>query len=365
MPTTYQQYLTQHGILSGERDAAEKRFVECRSLATEAVELNKKAERGLDSSTAETIADCRREHAASCDRVNTTQADLRDSSARLDEAQGELSAYEKKHPKLETAREDGIDASDPAAPSTDYGRRLFGSGETQRKWGEYIEKVVAAAEIAVHLTTAVPEANRELLGQQPLTEHVGSEVAGSTIKLDEKLVVPSRPDSEVSATPHEKEGKAPEKPDLDAPMGDIGDLNKIASSADLQEKSRKLVEDAEKENTAREKTPAASGDDIAPKPQESATYNTGAEFRTQPAWPDPDKPAAAIDAQPAQAPAKDDQPKPQEAPVATQAQQSPAAPAAGGGMPNPDPPARAIATQPPPANDNKPKSPANDNDPNL
>jgi hypothetical protein len=34
-------------------------------------------------------------------------------------------------------------------------------------------------------------------------------------------------------------------------------------------------------------------------------------------------------------------------------------------MPDPDPPARAIAAQPPPANDNNPRSPANDNDPNL
>ncbi|HLB08191.1 MAG TPA: hypothetical protein VK617_01555, partial [Gemmatimonadaceae bacterium] len=307
---------------------------------------------------------CRRELAASSDRLNTTGTNLYQSSVQLDSAQGELLSYEKKHPKLETAREKGIDVSDPAAPSPDYGRRLFGSGETQGKWGEGIEKVVAGVGIATHLMTAVPEANQELLGKQPLTEHVGSAVAGSTITLDEKLVVQSRPESEVSATPHQKEGKDPEKPDLDAPVGDIGDLNKITSSGDLKEKSKKLVEDAEKANTAHESTPTRSADDIAAKPQESAAYNTSAEFRTQPTWPDPERSAAAIASQPAPAPANDNVPQPKGPSVAAQSQPSPERPA-GGGMPDPDPPARAIATQPPPANDNNPRSPANDNDPNL
>jgi hypothetical protein len=168
----------------------------------------------------------------------------------------------------------------------------------------------------------------------------------------------------VSATPPVKDGKAPEKPDLDAPIGDIGDQSKITSPGDLKEKSKKLVEDAEKENTPQEKTPTPSGDDIAPKPQESATYNTGAEFRTQPTWPDPDRSAAAIASQSASAPANDNEPQPREPAVATQSQPASERPAAGG-MPDPDPPARAIATQPPPANDNNPRSPANDNDPSL
>jgi len=372
MPTTYKEYLVQHGILSSECEAAQKHFVECRSLSTEAVEQHKTAERNLNFSSEDTRSESRRELAASSDRVNTTSNNLYESSVRLDEARGELSAYEKKHPTLDAARRDGIGASDSAAPSTDYGSRMFGSGETKEKWGAAFEKVVAAGGIAAHLTTAVPEAHQELLGQQPLTEHVGSVSAGSpgsTINIDEKLVVPPRPESEVSATPPVKEGKAPEKPDLDAPMGDIGDRNKITSPGDLKEKYKKLGDDFEKANKtyedALENAPARSGDDIALKPQETATYNTGAEFRTQPAWPDPEKPAAAIASQPAQAPANDNQLEPREASVATQSQHSPERPAGGGGTPDPDPPARAIATQPPPANDNNPRSPANDNDPNL
>ncbi len=354
MPTTYKEYLTQHAILSGERDAAEKHFVECRALSSEAVALNKIAERNLDSASEETRAERRSEYGASCDRVNTTSSNLYESSVQLDSAQGELTSYEKKHPTLDAARQDGIDASDPAAPSTDYGSRLFG-GETQTKWGEAVEKVVAAGGIAAHLTTAVPEANQELLGQQPLTEHVGSAVAGSTISLDSNSTVPLRPESEVSATLPEKEGKAPEKPNLDDPIGDIGDQNKITSPSDLKEKYKQLGNDADKANKA---------DDMTPKPQASATYDTGAEFRTQPSWPDPDRSAAAIASQPAQAPANDNQPQPREPSVVAQSQQTMERPA-GGGMPDPDPPARAIATQPPPANDNNPRSPANDNDPGL
>jgi hypothetical protein len=174
------------------------------------------------------------------------------------------------------------------------------------------------------------------------------------------LVVPSRPDTEVSATPHEKEGKAPEKPDLDAPIGDIGDQNKITAPGDLKEKYKELGDDAEKANKAYESAPTRSADDIVPKPHESAAYNTGAEFRTQPTWPDPDKSAAAIASQSAQVPANDNQPQPREPAVATQSPQ-----AMERSMPDPDPPARAIATQPPPTNDNNPRSPANDNDPNL
>ena len=355
MPTTYKEYLTHHAILSGERDAAEKHFVECRALSSEAVGLSKIAERSLDSASEETRAERRSEYAASCDRVNTTASNLYDSSVQLDSARGELSSYENKHPTLDAARQDGIDASDPAAPSTDYGSRLFG-GETQTKWGEAVEKVVAAGGIAAHLTTAVPEANQESLGQPPLTEHVGSAVAGSTISLDSKLTVPPRPESELSATPPVKEGKAPEKPNLDDPIGDIGDQNKITSPSDLKEKYKELGNDAEKANKA---------DDMAPNPQESATYNTGAEFRTQPSWPDPDRSAADVASQPAQAPANDNQLQPREPVVAAQAQQSMERPSGGGGMPDPDPPARAIATQPPPANDNNQRSPANDNDPGL
>jgi hypothetical protein len=111
--------------------------------------------------------------------------------------------------------------------------------------------------------------------------------------------------------------KEEEKPNLDEQINEIGRQNKMNSPSELKEKNAKLSS----ENPAAGKQPS-------PEPS-----SVGADPQTAPARPSPSA-----------------------------------------GFPDPEKSARAIASQPPPANDNyeprspandnyKPRSPANDNDP--
>ncbi|MDB4910076.1 MAG: hypothetical protein JWO39_899 [Gemmatimonadetes bacterium] len=372
MPTSYRMYVERRKAVEEDCEYTEQQYVQAIARRADALADMDTAEGNLDRGSAELRGERESDLLESTARLNAAAVEVNVATEERDRAHGEREDLKNEYPGFEADFKKGISPSDERAPA-DVTTRRERIGELMDQTKSVIDTGIMTGGMIAKIVTATPDVHEQT--PPPATiQQIKQEVSTQAISLDGHTTQVYN--VRVSATPGQEppeviekestkerneerekerqkeleEGRETEeqKRYVESQVEAIGEQEHMTGADGLKEKNNELLKDmAESSKHSSFPEPEKSAELIAAQSRTVANDNDPSHDGTSP-----------------RTPANDNTPEHREMPAADKPLAMPAHAATAGGMPNPDPPAHALAAQTP-ANDNKPRSPANDNDPNF